>query len=68
MKMKYTRNIIIASGMVQAILIAQLFIPASPEALLRFEYISNGENKIREQIWNTAQIGKKQSNWKDNRG
>ena len=30
--------------------------------------ISNGENKIREQLWNTAQAGKKQSNWKDNRG
>ena len=30
--------------------------------------ISNNENKIREQLWNTAQAGKKQSNWKDNRG
>ena len=30
--------------------------------------ISNGENKIREQLWNTAQAGKKQPNWKDNRG
>ena len=30
--------------------------------------ISNGENKIREQLWNAAQAGKKQSDWKDNRG
>ena len=29
--------------------------------------ISNGENKIREKLWNAAQAGKKQSNWKDNR-
>ena len=30
--------------------------------------ISSNENKVREQLWNTAQAGKKQSNWKDNRG
>ena len=30
--------------------------------------ISNSENKMREQIWDMAQAGKKQSNWKDNRG
>ena len=30
--------------------------------------ISSGENKIREQLWNAAQVGKKQQTWKDNRG
>jgi len=30
--------------------------------------ISSGENKIREQLWNAAQAGKRQQTWKDNRG
>jgi len=30
--------------------------------------ISNSENKVREQIWDMAKAGKRQPNWKDNRG
>ena len=32
------------------------------------QLIGANENKLRESIWKMAQKGKKQPNWKDNRG